>query len=72
MKLKPVLTKVLKKKLYAVMGKKNAKMELNKVYDSDPDLFNAGATELSWLMVWRRTPQGHLFWKDVNKKVFFL
>tara|TARA_R110000796_G_scaffold216827_1_gene332838 strand:+ start:1100 stop:1318 length:219 start_codon:yes stop_codon:yes gene_type:complete len=72
MKLKPILNKVLKKQLYAVMGKKNAKSELNKIYDREPSLLSNRATELSWLMIWDATPQGRAFWRDVSRQISLL
>jgi hypothetical protein len=72
MKLKPIIDFTLKKQLYAVMGKKNAKRELNKVYDRDPNLLNNRAKELSWLMIWDATPQGRTFWRDVSMRVRLL
>ncbi len=67
MKLKELVpNKRLRKQLIQVMGKKAAKVELEKAYFVK---YSTTATKVSQMFVWSSTPQGHDFWEDISDRV---
>ena len=67
MKLKELVpNKRLRKQLIQVMGKKAAKIELEKAYFTCP--YHLDATKVS-RMFWLNTPQGFDFWADISDRV---
>lgn len=70
MKLKELVpNKRLRKQLIQVMGKKVAKVELEKAYFTCEDDYSMTATDVADLFPWLYTPQSHDFWADISDAV---